>query len=221
MKTLKDLLIIVTILSVMIGIIAAIYGIRQGNEKNRLEQNLYSKTVQWEDERGRLVTETTELRYTVRELRQISKKDSSNMSEAEKKLLAARSTIDALNIRLRKVESVNMIEVESKGKYVTDYSIKEKDTIYLLEIKPIETKHLDMKFDVRKDSIIVNHTYRNSIDVIIDRDQELGKRGNKRFFLIRWIMPKWEYSSNVVSEDPNAEITSNVYFNFQKRKGKR
>ena len=212
---------IVTILSIMIGIIAAIYGIRQNNEKNRLEQNLYSRTVQWEDERGRLVTETTELRYTVRELRQVSKKDSSNMSDAEKKLLAARGTIDALNIRLRKVESVNMIEVKSKGEYVTDYSIREKDTVYLLEIKPIETKHLDMKFDVRKDSIIVNHTYRNSIDVIIDRDQELGKRGNKRFFLIRWIMPKWEYSSNVVSEDPNAEITSNVYFNFQKRKGKR
>ena len=212
---------IVTILSIMIGIIAAIYGIRQNNEKNRLEQNLYSRTMQWEDERGRLVTETTELRYTVRELRQVSKKDSSNMSDAEKKLLAARGTIDALNIRLRKVESVNMIEVKSKGEYVTDYSIREKDTVYLLEIKPIETKHLDMKFDVRKDSIIVNHTYRNSIDVIIDRDQELGKRGNKRFFLIRWIMPKWEYSSNVVSEDPNAEITSNVYFNFQKRKGKR
>lgn len=221
MKTLKNILTIVTILSVMIGIVAAIYGIRQGNEKNRLEQNLYSKTVQWEDEKGRLVTETTELRYTVRELRQISKKDSSNLSDAEKKLLATRGTIDALNIKLRKVESVNMIEVESKGEYVTDYTIKERDTIYLLEIKPIETKHLDLKFDVKGDSIIVNHTYRNSIDIIIDRDQAAGKRGNKRFFLVRWILPKWEYSSNVVSEDPNAEITSNIYFKFQRGKGKR
>jgi hypothetical protein len=217
---LKAVSLFIGIAGAMGGIIGTIYGIRQNKEANRAENNLYTRTVQWEDERGRLVTETTELRYTLNELRNISKKDSSKMSEAEKQLLAARKEIDALRIKPRNVESVNTIGLESRGTFTTDYETK-PDTVKLLKIDPIETEFISLYFKVEGDSILVDHLYKNTLNIIVDRDYGLNARGKPRFFLTRWISPKWQYSSNVVSEDPNADITSNVYIKFQKHKGKR
>lgn len=210
----------VTAISIIIGIFATLYGIRQNNERNRAENNLYTLTTQWQDERGRLVIETTELRYTVNELRQISKKDSSKLSEAEKKLLQARNVVDNMKIRLRKVESVDRITLESESGYTAPIVFKTRDTC-LFEVKPIVTDNLELNFRQVNDSLIIDHHYKSDIDVVIDRDQGLNKKGKKRFFLCRWLKPDWIYSSNVVSDDPNAEITSNVYIKFQRGKGKR
>lgn len=222
---LSNVLRIVTIISIIIGILAILGWVRSSGEKQRAIDNLYNKTVQWEDERGRMVTETTELRFTNRELRKVGKKDSTNLSDVEKKLLDARILISDLKIKPRKVESTHMLELESASEQVTKLTIEDLgfalEPLYKVSIAPIKTKHLELIFNQVGDSLHVSHLYRTDIDVVVDRDKGLNDKGKKRFFVVRWIRPRWEYSSNVVAEDPDAEITSNVYINFQRRKGRR
>jgi len=220
---LKNILTLVTIISLIIGILATLGWVRQKGERQRAETNLYNRTTQWEDERGRMVTETTELRFTNRELKKVAKKDSMALSEVEKSLLDAYQVIDDLKIKPGRVESAHMFELESSSNQVTKLTIEEllKPETYKVDIAPIKTKHLELTFNQVGDSLHVNHLYKTDIDVVVDRDKGLNSKGNKRFFIARWFLPKWEYSSSVVAEDPNAEITSNVYINFQRGKGKR
>jgi len=221
---LSNILRIVTIISIVVGLLASLGWIRAKGEAKRAETNLYNRTTQWEDERGRMVTETTELRFTNRELRKVARKDSLALSEAEKTLLDAYRVIEDLKIKPRNVESAHMLELESSSDQVTELTIEEIATepeTYKVDIAPIKTKHLELTFKQVGDSLHVSHLYKTDIDVVVDRDKGLNSNGKKRFFIARWFLPKWEYSSSVVADDPNAEITSNVYINFQHRKGKR
>jgi len=220
---LSNILRVVTIISIVVGLLASLGWIRAKGEAKRAETNLYNRTTQWEDEKGRMVTETTELRFTNRELRKVARKDSVALSEAEKTLLDAYQVIDDLKIKPGRVESAHMLELETSSEQVTELTVEEllEPETYKVDIAPIKTKHLELTFNQVGDSLHVSHLYRTDIDVVVDRDKGLNSKGKKRFFISRWFLPKWEYSSSVVAEDPDAEITSNVYINFQRGKGGR
>ena len=217
----KNLLILVVL--IVIIVITALGWVRSSGETKRVETNLYNSTYQWEDERGRLVTETTELRFTNRELKKVSKMDSVALSEAEMKVFKANQVIKDLNMKSKRVDAVHMLELKASSNHVTEVTIQDLIPTQKSKIKiaPIKTKHLELTFNHVGDSIHVSHLYKTDVDIAVDRDKGLNSKGKKRFFVLRWIHPKWEYSSSAVAEDPDAEITSNVYINFQRKKGKR
>lgn len=219
-------LIWVVILLLLFSIGTLCWGIRQRAERQRTEHNLNQHTTEWRSERGQLVNESTELRYTVRELRRITRQDSTELSTTQKQLFEARQIIDNLRVGLRKTQAVHMIDVESRSSDTTRILIGDvlidDITTPRIEIEPIKTEFLELTFEhIDGDSLVVDHLYRNHIDIVIDRDYGLSDLGRERFLLFRWVWPRWEYSSNVVSDDPNARITTNVYINFQRGRGRR
>lgn len=210
---------VVTVVSIVATLGLGYWGNLQRQEAQRATDNLYSKTIQWEDEKGRLVTETTELRYTVSELKDISKRDKESLSEAERKVAEAAETIKELGIKARNVDRYENVSFEVADSAETKIVYRDKK---LEKIEPIRTKHMDIDFIIKGDKVIAAYKYKGNVKVIINRkvDKET-KKGKKRFFLARWVNPRYDYWSTVVSDDKNATITSTDSINFQKKKGKR
>ena len=53
---------------------------------------------------GRLITEVSELRFTLSELKSVNIKDSANYSAAQKELLLAKKNIEEMGIKLNNAE---------------------------------------------------------------------------------------------------------------------
>ena len=181
------------------------------------ENNLYSKTIQWEDEKGRLVTETTELRYSVNDLKAISQRDSAKLSDAEKVIWEAGQTIKELRSKPQHVVSYSKTEVEALyDSLEVLHTIKDNK---LISIEPIRTDHLNIEFEVIEGKVLANAKYNAGIEVIVDRERRKEtKRGKKRFFIARWLKPDWQYNSKAVCDDPHATIEDTVHINFDNRK---
>lgn len=206
----------VTIISIVVAMGVSIWGTKWKQEATRFENNLYKKEVQWKDERGRLVTEVTELRYSKDELKRIAKSDSSKLSISEKQLYIAAKEIEDLNIKLKHVETYNKLILEVKNDSLKS-TITKDSTGQILALKPIKTKFLELTFSINKDTVLVNHKYKTDIVSILNRKPDtLTHSGNKRFFIATWINPRYTYWSTTVCDDPKAEITSSVYINFGK-----
>lgn len=191
-------------------------------EISRLENNLHSTTIQYEDKLGRTVTEVTELRFTNKELKQIAKLDSSKLSDTQKKLWEASQVVKDLEIKSRNAESFNRVDLSVSNDSLISEVIYNEDRS-LKELKPIKTKHLSITFEVVGDTVLVAHKYNATIDTVVSRsvDKET-KSGKKRFFLVRWVNPRWKYSAKNVSDDKNATIEKGaIHINFQRGKGKR
>ena len=186
-----------------------------------LRNNINANTKEWLDKENRLVNTTKELNFNISDLRNIIKKDSSDLNEFDIRLLKAKKEIDNLNLKLKNVESVTSTTIETSSSHSTTISIDtiNKDSLYY-NIKPIKTKFLEItfKYDINKDSLYVNHLYKNDITIIVDRETDKFTVNNKkRFFIARWFDPRWIYKSNIVTEDKNARIISHVKMNFHKR----
>ena len=76
------------------------WGIEQKNEKERMTQNLFSKTKEFTTKYGEYAKETTELRYTIGELKKAYKADSSQLSVSQKQLKKAAEEIENMGIKL-------------------------------------------------------------------------------------------------------------------------
>lgn len=221
LKLLSNIKEAVTILSVVAAIGFGYWGKLQSQEASRATSNLYSKTIQWEDEKGRLVTETSELRFTTQELRNINRQDSARLNEVQKKLWKASKAIEDLKVKERNVESVNIVGLEARRDSLVTIPVYNEDNV-LKELKPIKTDNLLIEFEVTSDTIYVNHLYTSEITTVVSRKvDKFTSKGRKRLFLARWVNPRWEYTAMNVSDDPNAEITSAINIKFQKNKGKR
>lgn len=205
----------VTIISIIIAIITSVGWSKQKVETERYRQNLYSTTVQWTDEQGRLITEVSELRYSYRELQAVAKMDSTKLNKAQRDLLKANNTIKELNIKLKDTESYFKGELEVKHDSLI--TIASKDSIgQIIALKPIKTPHLEIEFFVENDTIKLNHIYRTNIETVVNRKEDkLTKSGNRRFFIARFIKPRYDYWATTRVEDPNAKINNTVFINFE------
>lgn len=210
----------VTILSIVAAMWFSYSSHFKGQEIDRLNTNLHSVTTQYEDEKGRRVTETTELRFTNDELKAIGKKKDKDLSRAEKTIKEVSNEIADLRIKANNVETYNKVLLESRLDSIVTKPIYIENK--LTAIEPIKTDHLHLTFKVKEGEILVNHLYTAKIITVVDRDRDkITKKGNKRFFMARWVNPRWQYKAKTVSDDPNAVIEDSVYINFQRRKGKR
>lgn len=211
----KKILIIVTICSLALA--AAFYFLmkRERTDRVQAENNLSANTKVYVDNLGKSVTESQELRLSVHKFKQIVKQDSIYMNDFEKKLARANEVIKSQDKKIRKVESVNSILLQSSGSDHVFYQVN--DTCKLAAISPIRTKYFDASFQIASDSVIVmDHLYHSGVDIIISRKRGLDDDESKRFLLCRLLFPQWVYSSSVVAEDPNAKITGNVLIRFKK-----
>lgn len=208
----------VTIVSLASAILFGYLGYQQKQKADAANNNLYKKEIQWTTEKGELVTETTELRFTVDDLKRAAAKDSTQLSVTEKMLNKAANRIQELESNLNHVVSYTGLEMEA----VHD-SLETVATITdckLDSIASINTDHLKVNFEVLEDNkVLANALYKAKVEVVIDRERRKEtKKGNKRFFLARWVNPDWQYSSKAVCDDPKAKILSNVTINFDNRK---
>ena len=211
----KKILIVISLISLIVA--GVFYYILKNERADRItaEHNLAAKTKQYKDDLGRVVTESDELRLSVRDFKKIVRQDSIFMNEYERKLAHANDIIKSQDKRIRQVESVNSILMQSSGSNQVVYRLN--DTCMLKEIAPIHTPFFDASFKIVNDSILtVDHIYHTGIDIIIDRERGRDEDGSKRFLLCRLIFPQWVYSSSVVAEDTAAVITSNVFIRFKK-----
>ena len=179
-----------------------------------ISNNLYHKEQQWTDEKGRLVTEVQELQFTTSELRSMHSADSTKLSDTQKQLYTAAKEIESLGIKLKDAISYNSshISVDNSGLVTT---IDKDDNGAIIALNPIKTKHLQIDFEVKSDTILVNHKYETDVTTVVNRkENKYTYSGKKRFFLARWINPRYEYWSTNVADDPDAKITSSVYLNF-------
>lgn len=215
---------VLTVVSVASAITLGWMNHQKGQENKRLENNLYSKTVQYADAEGRLITEVTELRITTKELKQAAKKDANERSELENKLVEAKGVIEDLGIKVKDAERYHKNEIEAIHRDLETSMVFRPDTVYkkLVAINPIKTPNLEIEFEVNDDNIKVDHKYKADVYTVVNRKKTMfTKNGKKRFFVARWINPKWQYSAASMINDPDAEIKSSVDIDFQRRKGKR
>lgn len=211
----KKFLIIVTLICIALMAVC-VYLLKHERESRFIaEHNLVAKTKTYEDAMGRQVTETEELRVSVRDFKKIVRQDSALMNDYEKKLAHANEIIKSQHKKIRSVESVNSILMQSSGSNQVIYKVN--DTCRLVSLAPIHTQYFDASFKILNDSaLVMEHYYHTNIDIIIDRSRALDLDGSKRFLLCRLMFPKWVYSSSVVAEDPDATIASNVLIRFKK-----
>jgi hypothetical protein len=210
----NKILLIITAISLTAAALSLYFFDDERNRRMAAETNLSVNTTQYEDKLGRMVTETQELRLSVRQFKQIVKQDSIYMNQYEKDLLRAYETIKAQDKKIRQVESINQILMQSSGTTNTIYQVN--DTCKLTSIAPIHTKHFDASFKILNDSAVsVNHSYHTGIDIIVDRDRARDPDGSKRFIMCRLLFPRWIYSASAVPEDTAATITKNVYIRFK------
>lgn len=211
----------VTVVSIIATLILGVLKYKDIKEISRLNNNITSTTKQWTDEKGRLVTQVTELRFTNDELERLAHRDSSTLNELEKQLWEAGQTIKDLKIKERNALSYNSVDISvsndslvSKAEYNDDKSLK--------ALKPIKTDHLSIDFEIKGDTVLVNHSYKAKVSTVVDREvDKITNRGRKRFFIARWINPRWQYSAKSIVDDPNATIESAINIKFQRKKGKR
>lgn len=215
-KILDDIKNMVAVVATITTVLFAYWGFQQKERADVATSNMYHKEVQWKDEKGRLVTEVTELTFTTSELRKMQNADKTKLTNVQLQLKDAYDRITELGIKPKDVESFNKAEFQVK--YDSLVSIIERDEFGQIKtLKPIVTPNLKVDFAVKSDTVLVDYTYKTNIVSVINRKEDkLTYSGKQRFILARLINPRYEYWSTNVIDDPHAEITSDVYLNFGK-----
>lgn len=212
LNTIKN---VITIVS-LVGIIGTgIWGYNKKQEAETYYNNYQQEKTEWKDEKGRLVSQMSELKSSTKELKAVAKQDSAELSETRKQLKEASETIKELNIELEDVKNYYKGELSVlNDSLVSTFEKDEKGQI--TGLKPIKTEHLDINFVVvPNDTVLVNHKYTADIVVVNHRKEiKTTKSGNRRFFLARWLFPRYKYWATTRVDDPNAELDIEVVYNF-------
>ena len=214
----KDIILVALCVIISLSLVGK-WGLEQKHEKERMEQNLFNKTKEFTTKYDEYAKETSELRYTVTELKKAYKADSSQLSVSQKQLKKAAEEITSLNIKLKDADTYISNIIESKPDTFTVTIPIDKDSV-LSKIEPIKTKHWDIKFKLENNKLKVIPKYTCEITTVVDRRVDYYTlKGRKRFFLARLINPRHQYLATTKVDDKDAKITNTVYIKFQKEKG--
>jgi len=226
-KYLNLILIVVTILSMLSGMVLAWYANYQSNEADRYEANnkaLLTKVKTYKDKNGLLVTESYELRFTIAEL------EISNDST----LRGMAKQVESMKIKLKNTQYINYINSKSTGSGSVPITLANEeigfvgDSVNLYnEHNPIITRiasindgFLKMDINLEKDSLVYDYTYRDSLIIVGHKHRRMcTKEGKKRFFIARWVNPDWQYKVSAKSMNPNTVINDIKAIHIETRKG--
>lgn len=214
----KDIILVALCVIISLSLVGK-WGLEQKHEKERMEQNLFNKTKEFTTKYDEYAKETSELRYTVTELKKAYKADSTQLSVSQKQLKKAAEEITSLNIKLKDADTYISNIIESKpDTFIVDLPSSADSLVS--NIKPIKSKHWDISFSIENNKLKVLPKYKCEITTVIDRRADYYTlKGRKRFFLARLINPRYQYLATTKVDDKDAKITNTVYIKFQKEKG--
>lgn len=221
MRQIKKIAAIVGIISVIYSIFSSIYVNYIKSDRDRIKSNLYEKTIQYEDELGRHVTEKTQLQITVKELKKVAKSDSTQLNDYEKQLKKVFDELSASNRKLKNVQNALSIATETRNTFNT----KLTDTIVIRDMAKMTLKRAEISNEYGKYSIEYNPTTdslnmslktRNEFFVDIFKERKANKKGKQVFWPVRWLKD-WEYKGSIKTLNDSTEITEFSIINIEKR----
>jgi len=176
------------------------------DKNNRLTEIILNKTIQYKDEMGRLVTETTEQRVTIEEYEAMISSGNKEKSELKKQ-------VEMMGIKLKKVESMGDYKIETKYDsipvliYLTDST----------EIDSISDGYVNLvrKRDTSVDTAIYNISVKDTLIWSINW-YFLDKWKFKNIFI--WRTKYYKLDAKLMN--PRAIINYSQFYKFPKKKKK-
>lgn len=188
-----------------------IFSMYQKERTDRIRwQNNYTETTitlaDTKDELGRTQTNVSKLTLRGKEL-------TSKLYQKDSTLSNIVSELRLSNVKIRNLKQVIAIQLESGNsgtttiRYDTIYSVTEVQPVYSLIVAD---SNLYFKAGwTTPDSVSWVYTYNEKILYWTEMKPNLyNKRGNKRFFLWRWIFPKKKPVTTVKSTNKNSKINA-------------
>ena len=214
---LKQILAVVTIISLIVSIFSTMQASKHKAESRRLATNLYSKTVTYEDRLGRQIVETTQLEIRVRELRKVMKKDSSQLSEYERTIYRIGKELNYSRRKFNKTKYVATVNMS------TESSIAERavDTVYMgLEAKTARVEDKFGKYIINyvpeTDSLFLEVIQRNELYIDVFKERKKNSKGKKAFILWRWTMG-YEYKGSIKTLNNATTVTDFTIIEIKKK----
>ena len=209
----KSKIIMAIIIALLTGIIGFEFSYFQTklnssiDKNNRLTEVVLNTTIQYEDDLGRLVTETTEQRVTIQEY-----EDMILSGSAENSYL--KEQIQSMKVKLKKVESMGVYGTETIYDTIPVF-VYLKDSTNEIEYYTDNYIDLERKRDLTTDTAIYNISIKDSLVWSVNwyfRDKWKLKN------LIWWRDKYYKLDAKLMN--PKAEITYSQYYKFVKN-GKR
>lgn len=215
--SLKQIAIVITILSVAVSIFSNVQTIKHKAESERLSNNLYSKTIEYEDDLGRKVTEVTQLDIKVSEFKSVMKKDSTKLNEYEKIIFEMGKELKASGRKLKDVEAILNVTVETTD----EMAMQTRDTFYRqMEAKTAHFSNDLAEYDItyipELDSLKLAVVQRYDLYIDLFREREKNSKGKDVFILWRWTKD-WKYKGSIKTTNNAAIIKDFTIININKR----
>lgn len=203
------LAIIIALLTGIIGVGFSVFQKKLNNSidtNNRLTEVILNKTIQYKDNTGRFVTETTEQRVTIEEYKKI-------IASGDKEKTYLKTQVESMGVKLKKIESMGIYGTEIKYDSIPVF-------VYLTDSTQIDKYNdgyvnLTRTKNSNSDSAIYNINIKDSLIWTVNW-----------YFLEKWKFKnifKWRdkyYKLDAKLMNPKAEITYSQFFKFPKRRNK-
>ena len=198
---------IIIILLVTIGILEEMH--RYDHREAKLaKENLAISSKQWQDEKGRYISEVGNMTSSISTLKDIFQKDSSQLSSSyEKRIYGLKSDLNVLGVRYKDLLASTGGIVTVRDTFITKFV--KKDTVLVANHTDgylTENFRLERDFTMKTD-----YTYKDSITVMDIRKPKLKSNGKKHWpnwGNLPWV--GWETKTLWYSNNPKAKF-SGVY----------
>ena len=192
---------------------------RMRAENERISVMLHQTQQQYKTEKGKNVTVTQQLsikQSEIRDMKRRASRDSSRLTDQEKRILSDLNIIDELKKKLGNVSSITSGTITAGTEQHTGYTITKWRDRYIPLIDTIKDKHWLIAFQADTlGSLKVTPRYTNRFYIILDR-QKLHKDGDPikhPKFPWYWFRD-WDYFATATSEDTSATISNVLNMNF-------
>lgn len=199
-------ILITVIIAIMTGAISFLYNrlTHALEERDRLNEVVFKRTVEYNDERGRRVTESTEQRLRIAELQKLAEQ-----GDSAKALL-----LREINLNKSKLKNVESMAISTIFVHDTLYSqFFMSDTSSPDTVKHYVSKYFDCS-ELSKDAMMCE--YRDTLIWTIDK-YHADKFKFKNLFVKR----DWYYKLTAKYLNPDAKIGYQEYIRLETRKNKR
>ena len=188
-------------------------------ENKRISVMLHQTQQQYKTEQGKNVTVTQQLsikQSEIRDMKRRANRDSSRLTDQEKRILSDMQVIDELHKKLSNVSSITSGTINAGTEQNTGYTITKWRDRYIPLIDTIKSKHWFIAFHADTvGKLKVTPRYTNRFFIIMDRqklhkDEDPIKHPKLPWYWFR----DWDYFASVTSEDTSATVTNVLNVNF-------
>lgn len=207
----KILLIKIGIFAVIISAFLFIISINKRLiiENQNISDNLHQYDTRYKTDSSGWALQSSALEVELKDLRKVNRKMFTDLSDYDKKIKIAYKTIQDMDKKLKHVESVNTLLLQATGNDTIIYNISKIDTMYVVSISDFDDGYLKAVFSPINDiELEVSYKYQDNINVIVTKEKDPQ---DKRFFLLRWLKPKYKSYSTATTGNPKSEIKINDF----------